>query len=237
MIRRRWPAWSGALAVAFAWAVAGPAPGLAQDPDPRPGIAVMPFSNNYVGSNAADFEGLEAGLQQMMITELSQNSALRVVERGELARLMAEQELGATGRVDAATAARVGRIVGARYMILGSYNDIFGDVRMDVRVVDVESSEILRTEQVRDGRERLYQLLVDLSAQVVAGVELPALAAEVQQARRDRAIPTEAVSLYARAQLYADGGDTERAIRLYRQLAEQFPALTEAREALRQLGG
>ena len=45
------------------------------------------------------------------------------------------------------------------------------------------------------------------------------------------------MTLYSRAQLYADGGQTARAIQLYRQITEQFPDLTEAREALRQTGG
>lgn len=213
------------------------APAAAQEPDTRPGIAVMPFANYYVGSDAADFNGLEGGLQQMMLTELAQNSSLRIVERSALAAIMEEQNLSASGRVEADAAVRVGALVGAKYMILGSYNDIFGDVRIDARVVDVETSEIVRTEQVRDQRENIYRLLVDLSSQVVAGVDLPPLPAEVREARRSREIPSEAVTLYSRAQLYADGGQTDRAIQLYRQIAEQFPDLTEAREALRQLGG
>ena len=212
-------------------------PAAAQEPDTRPGIAVMPFANYYVGSNAADFDGLEGGLQQMMLTELAQNSSLRIVERSALAAVLDEQNLSASGRVEADAAVRVGALVGAKYMIMGSYNDIFGDVRIDARVVDVETSEIIRTEQVRDQRENIYRLLVDLSAQVVAGVNLPPLPTEVRDARRSREIPSEAVTLYSRAQLYADGGQTARAIQLYRQIAEQFPDLTEAREALRQLGG
>lgn len=212
-------------------------PTAAQDPDTRPGIAVFPFDNNYVGSNREDFDGLEGGLQQMMITELSQNSNLRVVERSALRTLMDEQDLGASGRVDPSTAARVGRVIGARYVIMGQYVDIFGDVRMDARVVDTETSEIIRTEQVRADRSDLYQMLVDLASQVVAGVNLPALPGGVREARRAREIPSEAITLFSRAQLAADGGQTDRAIQLYRQAAERFPDLTEAREALRQLGG
>jgi TolB-like protein len=214
-----------------------PSPLAAQEPDARPGIAVFPFDNNYVGSNREDFDGLEGGLQQMMITELSQNSGLRVVERSELRSLLDEQDLGASGRVDPSTAARVGRVVGARYVIMGQYVDIFGDVRMDARVVDTETSEIIRTEQVRADRSDLYQMLVDLASQVVAGVNLPALPVEVRETRRSREIPSEAITLFSRAQLAADGGQTDRAIQLYRQAAERFPDLTEAREALRQLGG
>lgn len=227
---------AGVVVLASALAFPG-APLAAQEPDTRPGIAVFPFDNNYVGSDREDFEGLEGGLQQMMITELSQNSNLRIVERTQLRELLEEQDLGASGRVDPGTAARVGRVVGARYVIMGQYVDIFGDVRMDARVVDTETSEIIRTEQVRADRSDLYQMLVDLSAQVVEGVDLPSLPVEAREARRSREIPSEAITLFSRAQLAADGGQTDRAIQLYRQAAERFPDLTEAREALRQLGG
>lgn len=212
-------------------------PAAAQEPDTRPGIAVMPFLIASVASDGESSEGLEGGLQQIMLTELAQNSSLRTVERSALAALLEEQNLSASGRVDPDAAIRVGAVLGAKYMIFGNYVDLFGDVRMDARVVDVETSEVLRVEQIRDQRENLYQLLVDLSAQVVAGVNLPPLPSEVRDARRSREIPSEAVTLYSRAQLYADGGQTDRAIQLYRQIAEQFPDLTEAREALRQLGG
>lgn len=212
-------------------------PATAQEPDTRPGIAVMPFETASAASNGESFEGLEGGLQQILLTELAQNSNLRIVERAALAALMEEQNLSASGRVDPEAAVRVGALLGAKYMVFGNYVDIFGDVRLDARVVDVETSEILLTEQVRDARENIYQLLVDLSSQVVAGVDLPPLPAPVREARRSREIPSEAVTLYSRAQLYADGGQTDRAIQLYRQITERFPDLTEAREALRQLGG
>lgn len=226
-----------AVLAALASVTALPALLIAQDPDTRPGIAVFPFNNNYVGSNPSDFDGLESGLQQMMITELVQNTNLRIVERSQLRALMEEQDLGATGRVDPATAARLGRIVGARYVILGSYTDIFGDVRMDAQVVDAETSEYIRAEQIRANRSELYRMLVDLSAQVVAGLNLPPLPAPAREARRAREIPPEAITLFSRAQLAADGGQRDRAIQLYRQVADRFPDLTEAREALRQLEG
>lgn len=219
------------------------APGAAgQEPgeDQRPGIAVMPFDNggsHGAEAEAEDFEALEVGLQQMLLTELSQNTALRIVERGRLREIMEEQDLRAEGRVDAATAARLGEIVGARYMVLGSFVDLFGDFHMNARIVDVETTEILTSEQVRDRREQIYDLLVDLAGQITAGVDLPPLPAPEREARRSREIPAEAVTLYSRAQVYEDTGRTEQAITLYRQITQEFPDMEEAQQALIQLAG
>jgi len=208
----------------------------AQQSDTRPGVAVFPFTNGgSYGQTAENLEALSVGIQQMLLTELNQNSALRVIERSALRELMAEQDLGATDRVDASTASRLGRIVGARYAILGVFIDLNGDFRMDGRIVDVETSEILKTEQVRDNRDNLYDLLVELAIKITSGANLPALPEAVREAREAREIPAEAVTMYMRAQNYEDYGRGEQAIDLYRQIAEKFPVMTEAQDRLRQL--
>jgi TolB-like protein len=214
-------------------------PGLrAQEPDTRPGIAVLPFAQGVsIGADRQDLEALSIGLQQIMITELAQNPDLRVVDRVVLRDLMAEQDLGATGRVDGETAARIGKLVGARYVFTGGFNDIEGQFRLDGRVVDVETSEVIRAEQVTDQRERLYSIVVDVSNRVMNAVKLPPLTLSVRTERQSRAsaIPREAVILYSQAQFFHDRGQTDRAIELYRRITDEFPRLTEAREALRQI--
>src|SRR5206468_3219304 len=75
----------------------------------RPGIAVLPFNNGgSYGQGKEDFDALERGIAGMMISELSQNPAARVVERQEVQRLVDEQNLGAQGRVDPQTASKSG---------------------------------------------------------------------------------------------------------------------------------
>lgn len=212
-----------------------PAPGVAaQD---RPGIAVFPFTNGgSFGRNAEDLAAMEVGIQQMLLTELQQNPALRIVERSAVRQLIDEQDLGAAGRLDPATAARVGRLVGARYAIMGVFMDLNGNFRLDGRIVDVETGEILRAVRVENQRrEQLYGMLVTLAGRIMEGVELPPLAQAAQQERRARNVPDEATTLYARAVFNAENGRTEQAIELYRQIVQRFPDYTEAREELRQL--
>ncbi len=204
--------------------------------DDRPGVAVLQFENGgSFGPDQEDFQALGVGLQQMLLTELEQNSSLRIVERSMLRSLMEEQELAAAGRVEAGTAAEIGRLVGARYVITGVFMDVWGDFRMDARVVDVESSEIINTQQVRDQREKIYDMLVNLASQVTEGVDLPPLSREVRESRESREIPAEAVILFSRAQTYEDFGDRDRAVEVYQRIVEEFPQMTEAREALEQI--
>ena len=215
-----------------------PAVTAAQTPDTRPGVAVLPFQQGIsIGAEKETLDALSVGLQQILITELSQNEALRVVDRTVLRELMAEQDLGRAGRVDAATAAKIGKLVGARYVFTGGFNDVNGQFRLDGRVVDVETSEIIKADQVTDKRDNLYGIVMDMSQRITRGLELPALAPEVQEQREARRseLPREAVILYSQAQYYQDRGDVGKAKELYQRITTEFPRMTEAREALRRI--
>jgi tetratricopeptide (TPR) repeat protein len=102
-------------------------------------------------------------------------------------------------------------------------------------VIDVETTEILRTEQVRENRANLYSMLVELAGEITDGLDLPPLPEQVREAREERQIPDRAITLYSRAQTYEDYGRKEQAIELYRQIAQQFPDMTEAAQRLEQL--
>lgn len=204
--------------------------------DRRPGVAVFPFTNGgSYGEESEDLEALTVGLQQMLLTELDQNEELRIVERARLRQILEEQELAESGRVDASTAAEIGKLVGARYMVTGVFLDLYGNFRMDARIIDVETGEVIQTESVEGQKEQLYDLLVDLSSEIARGADLPPLPTEVARERKEREIPPEAVTIYSQAQVYQDRGREEQAIELYRQLVERFPDLTQAKEALDQL--
>jgi TolB-like protein len=186
--------------------------GAAAAQDTRPGIGVLPFANGgSYGQDAENFDALEIGLQQMLMTELAQNPALRIVDRAQIKQLLSEQELGASGRVDANTAARIGKLVGAKYMVMGGFTDLYGDMRLDLRVVNVETSEIMRADKVNRKREELYRAVVDAAQQLTNGLKLPPLAKQAQAEREKRDIPADAVTYYTRGLLYAERGDTERA--------------------------
>ncbi len=207
-----------------------------QAPDRRPGIAVFPFTNGgSYGKNKEDLSALEVGVQQMLLTELAQNTALRIVDRSVLRNILEEQNLATAGRVDAATAARIGKLVGARYAVTGVFMDLNGKFRLDGRIVDVETGEVLKGQEVHDKADNLYNMLVQLAGKITNGVKLPPLPAAVREERGSRAIPAEAVTLYSRAQVYQDAGRTDKAVELYRMIAEKFPQMTEAKEALHQL--
>ncbi len=228
--------WRSLIALGAVAALAAQAPVAAQDT--RPGVGVLSFENGgSYGLESEDYAAFEVGLQQMLITELAVNSELRLVDRSRIQEVLAEIELGASGKVDANTAAQVGKIVGAKYMVMGGFIDWYSDLRFDARIVDVETSEIIQAKFVRGKREDMFEMIVELADQVTRGADLRPLSQNLMEERKDIKLSEEAVRLYTKGLIYQDRGDNERAVELFSQVARDFPEYTPAQEALRQIGG
>ncbi len=152
---------------------------------------------------------------------------------------MAEQDLGASGRVDANTAARIGKLTGAKYMILGGFIDWYSDFRIDARVVDVETGEIVKVQRKREKRDDLFEMVVELANELTRGVNLKPLSREVFNDRKEYAskAPEDAARLYFKGLMHKDRGNNDRAVELFSQAIDRFPEFTEAKEQLRQIQG
>ncbi len=70
---------------------------------------------------------------------LSEEPDWVVVEKAQIAAVAAEQRLNMSGLVDDETAVKVGRFVGARYVIVGSVNGMGDMYTLSARLVDVET--------------------------------------------------------------------------------------------------
>lgn len=221
----------GLIGLGFTGATALAAQGGGQDT--RPGIAIFAFANGgSYGAQKEDYDALERGMAGMLISELGANPALRVVERENIQRLVDEQNLGASGRVDDQTAAKIGKIVGARYAVMGSFIDLYGDFRVDVRVVNVETSEIIKTEKVSMQREHLFDLVRTLAGALNKDLNLPPLSRQTSEQRMSRQIPTEALTYYSRALLYHDRGNHAQARVMFQKAIDVFPEYAEAKDGL-----
>jgi curli biogenesis system outer membrane secretion channel CsgG len=97
-----------------------------------------------MGSGRPDLGQL---LSAKVIETLNETGRQTVVERERLLLALEELGLGTTSLVDEATRLRIGRIVGARLMVFGGYQVIADKMRLDLRLVEVESGGILKAAQ------------------------------------------------------------------------------------------
>ncbi len=121
-------------------------------------IAVLDLQNQ----TEFDDPRLGRGVANMLVTALVNSDRFTVVERNSEAiqKLLEEQALGLSGVVDAATAAKVGKMLGAKGVVIGEVSEfgirktgafvgvggqktITTRVVIDARMVDVETGRIM----------------------------------------------------------------------------------------------
>ncbi len=197
------------------------------------GIAVLAFQDGgSYGQGQDDFAAIERGIPGMLVSELSLHPDARLVDRSETQRILQQQDLGKSGHVSAVTAADIGRLVGADYVVFGTFVDIYGKFRIDARIVDVEIGKIIHVATASDDRENLFRVVQALAQEILADLEFPPLSDDIEAGRAGRNVPTDAVTFYGRALWYQDRRETSRAAEFYRRALEVFPDYREAQEGL-----
>ena len=218
----------------------------AQDTGPRPTIAILDFNNGSI-VNHADYDALSAGLSDILLTELGRNPRIVLVERSRLRAILDEQDLRKAGRVDAGTAARVGKVLGAQYVITGGFLiDRRETIRISVRAVNVETSVIAHVESVTGAANDLLDATGRLAERLNAGLRLPAYArgrgrdavgaASSSPGTAAGAPDLRTILGYSRALFEEDRGNVVEARRLYQLFVEQTPegVAAEQRERAQQ---
>jgi curli biogenesis system outer membrane secretion channel CsgG len=137
---------------------------------PRMRVAILDFEYAATGQTASIVGGIapSQGVSDLLTNKLVDGGSYTLVERSRIQAVLQEQNLGASGRIDASTAAQVGRILGVDAVIIGSitrYNlserrsglNILGvgsnrtrytaDVEITARLISTGNSEILATAQ------------------------------------------------------------------------------------------
>jgi curli biogenesis system outer membrane secretion channel CsgG len=123
-------------------------------------IAVLAFENNTTSHIFGDKLG-EAASDELT-TQLVKAGEFSVIERQQIQAILAEQTLGMSGAIDAATAAKVGKLLGAQLVVVGSITQFSVDQKsagigrlgvsasvaqaeskIDARLVNVTTGEIL----------------------------------------------------------------------------------------------
>ena len=153
---------SGLLAALVLFAAA-PATDAADAAKPSP-VAVMPFKN-LNGDTSLDW--LKAGIAETMISDLKKSGRMQVVERDQIDKAMAEMALqGATG-TEESTAAKLGKMVGAKTVVLGGFQKAGNEMRITARFVVVETGVILDTAKATGKMRDIFSLQDEITARLL----------------------------------------------------------------------
>jgi TolB-like protein len=220
---------AGAGSAAAADAPAAPsAPATAEPPT----VAVAYF-DDHTGDPA--FAPLRKGLADMLITDLSAIGSIRIVERERLNAVLSELELAQGQFIDPATAQKLGRGLSARYILTGAYTVAGEEMRLDARVIEVETAKVAAAEKVEGPKAAFFALEKELVEVLVATLDLKLPFAEKAKLR---SVPTESFEAwlaYSAGLDAVDRGDTTAAQQQFRAALAADPGYASAKTALGRL--
>jgi curli biogenesis system outer membrane secretion channel CsgG len=115
---------------------------------------------SIVNRTAYGQERIGSAVQDMLTTEIARTGCFVLVEREQLDKTLNEQSLGQSGAMDSAFAPRVGKLVGAEFVLIGSVSQFgvrteaseslfgdsktqFADAAVDIKLINVETGEIV----------------------------------------------------------------------------------------------
>ena len=117
--------------------VALPAAARTKKRTKAPTIAVLYF--DYSGIDP-ELGALRKGLASMLINDLAQFEGVRVVERSRLQEILTELKLNRSRRIDRRSAVKIGKIVGAQYIVLGHYIYLRKKLVIEARLLDTATT-------------------------------------------------------------------------------------------------
>jgi len=152
-------------------------------------VGIMYFDNNIMSKDKDSLDRMRMGIVGALITELSKVQSLTVVEREKIDALRSEIEMQWKGDgFDQQTIQKFGKLLGAQALCFGSYMDKpWGsggcsipfykksegqdEMRIDARIVVVETGAILKAEEITGKKQDLFRLIKQLGLKIADRLE------------------------------------------------------------------
>jgi len=168
-------------------------------------VTVLDFDNNSI-DDVERLANFGKGLADILITHLTGLSKLKVVDRERIQFVldeMARSESGLGGKrvIDPEFAVRLGKLMGAQSVLIGSFMKVGKKLRIDVRLVKTETSEVLKADFVDGSQDEIFDLAKKLTVKVAQNLDVAIGKDDQQNLERlqPKAVPMEATMMYAEA--------------------------------------
>lgn len=194
-------------------------------------LAISYFDNN---SGISKYNSLSKGIADMLITDLSKLENITIVEREKLESLLNEIKLGQTKYFDPQTAQKLGKGLGAESILTGAFLIVDNMLRIDARLIDVETSQIIMAEQVSGITTDFFRLHAELVNKLSKSLKIPRQQINAIQANFSP-VDVDAVVAYSDAIDANDQGLSEDALNILENTVKEYPEFIQAKSKLDKL--
>jgi tetratricopeptide (TPR) repeat protein len=210
---------------------------LAATPPQLNSVAVFPF--RFVAEDPA-LRPLERALAEFLAADLAVSGRLHVLERARVQHLLDEIGLAEDGRVDPASAARGGRLLGAASVVQGHIGGTERALELEVRVALVTPAGARPAGAPvgqRGGASGLFEMQKGLALAIHQQLGVVLTPAERERVMRRPTENLQAVLAYGRGLEAADAGDFNQAAQHFMQAAALDPGFAAAAQQAQSSSG
>ncbi len=192
----------------------------------KPVVSVLYFENR---SSDAELGFVSKGLTDMLITDLVAWEGVKVVERTRLEEVLKELDFQQTKYVDKKSAAKLGQVLNANYLIYGSITPAGGQLLLETRLVNAADGTIVASARQQDERDKVFDMEQRLANDLVAKIDAK-LTADDGARRKVRVKDLATVVAYGKALDLSDQGKLDEAQAAMRTVVSKAPTFLLARE-------
>lgn len=190
-------------------------------------IAVLPFTIN---STNPDYQPLQVGLADLVISDLAKVKRVTVVERDKIQAISDEIALVKGGNIDATSAVRAGKLIQAGSIVKGSLLNTQGAnfTMSSVTVSTATSGQVGAGLNENRTMDQLFSAEKDLVGQTFKDLGITLTPAEQQDVDRRPTSSLNAFLAYSRGLMAEDAGRLDEAARFFESARSQDPGFGAA---------
>ena len=160
-------------------------------------VAVADFEGGSIPpEKTTEFWG--KALASFMIADLAASQNLRLIDRQHLTDVLHEQMISATDLGDPQTRLRIGKILGAKYFIFGTYTIVGGQAALTARMDSVETGQIVQADSVSGDEGDMRELSQQLAAKFLKPLDQVVAEQEMHPPVHAGGPPAEALQYFSR---------------------------------------
>ena len=196
---------------------------------PDPGMktmAILDFKNSSFFEKEK-YDPMEKGFSDILINKMNGLTDLKVVERERIQWILDEMKI--QDKYSKEGAVRAGKLLGAHTALMGSFivqgkNKIY----LGVRLVKVETSEILLTESVEGKMDNFLELTEKLSQKIAKAIDSEPKFAERADKRDSERL--DAMMAYSEGLGFLEEAEYEKAYGKFKEALDHDPKYDRARQ-------
>jgi len=191
-------------------------------------LAIAYFDNN---SNDPELDALKKGLADMLITDLSGMPGLNLVERSRLEDIVKELKLSKTKVIDKKTAVKMGKVLAAKYLMVGGYTVAGKKMRIDARLIKVSTGKVVIAHKVGGAKDDFFAMEKELAELIIDTLKVKLTFKDKTKLRRNQTQSYDAFLAYSQGLDAKDRGDYEKAKKLFQKALDKDPNYKNAKSA------